>query len=139
MKNRNLCNETRALSQASVWLTFEDSNSFETLVKRKNVVNEKFRGFLLEAVDEGLSSLGESSKQAFYCLLEMQFGVKKFEIPDKIEEFADAVEKIFGEGSSLLEILIMKRIHAKVGNALKYYPNKDKLLFREYIRAHETI
>lgn len=55
-----------------------------------------FEKLLLEAVDEGLSSLGEPSKQAIYFHLEKGFNIKKQEIPYKITTFAKAVEKILG-------------------------------------------
>jgi len=91
--------------------------------------------FLLEAVDETLSSLGDSAKQAIYFHLEKSFKIKKLEIPNKIEEFALAIEKIFGDGAKLLEIQTMKRLHQKVGQDLRKYPRNDELLFTEYMRA----
>ncbi|MGB9135426.1 MAG: hypothetical protein WCC63_07605, partial [Candidatus Bathyarchaeia archaeon] len=66
-----------------------------------------FEKILLEAVDEGLSSLGESSKLAVYFHLQENFDVKKEEISRNVEAFAEAIEKIFGQGANYLEILIM--------------------------------
>lgn len=63
-----------------------------------------FDKLLLEAVDEGLSSLGESPGQAIYFYLKERFNVKKQEIPHKIEAFADGIEKIFGLGANFLKI-----------------------------------
>lgn len=74
-----------------------------------------FEKILLEAVDEGLSSLGESSKEAIYFHLKKSFNIKRREIPYKIETFAKAIEKIFGLGANFLEILIMKQLYEKVG------------------------
>jgi len=91
-----------------------------------------FERLLLEAVDEGLSSLGESSKQAVYFHLKIGFNLKRHEIPYKIEDFADAIEKIFGLGASFLEILIMKRLYEKVGQPLKLQVSKD-FTFTEYV------
>lgn len=91
-----------------------------------------FNKLLLEAVDEGLASLGESSKQAIYFHLEKRYNIKKQEIPHKIEAFADAIEKIFGLGADFLEILIMKQIHQKVGGSFKWPESKD-LTFVEYV------
>lgn len=56
----------------------------------------EFETILLEAVDWGLSSLGETPKQAIHFHLEKSFGVRKEEIPYKVEAFAGAVEEIFG-------------------------------------------
>jgi hypothetical protein len=95
---------------------------------------QDFDKFLLEAVDEGLSSLGESSKQAIYFHLEERFNVKKKEIPYKIEAFAEGIEKIFGLGANFLKILIMKQLHKKVGQSLKW-PESQDLTFIEYVVA----
>jgi hypothetical protein len=70
-----------------------------------------FEKLLLEAVDEGLSSLGETSKIAIYFHLKKSFNIKKKEIPYKIEAFAKGIEKIFGLGANFLEILIMKQLY----------------------------
>jgi len=93
-----------------------------------------FEKLLLEAVDEGLSSLGESSKRAIYFYLKIGFNLKKHEIPYKIEDFADAIEKIFGLGANFLEVLIMKRLYEKVGQPLKLQVSKD-FTFTEYVAA----
>lgn len=93
-----------------------------------------FDKLLLEAVDQGLSSLGESSKQAIFFHLEKRFNIKKQEIPHRIEAFADALEKIFGLGANFVEILIMKQLHEKVGGSLEWSESKD-LTFIEYVTA----
>lgn len=109
------------------------------LIKNSHVLesahNRDFRKLLLEAVDEGLSSLGNSQKQAIYFCLEKTFAVKKKEIPNKVEEFASAIEKIFGNGAKILEIQIMKHLYEKVGPDFEYFPEKDNLLFTEYVEA----
>jgi hypothetical protein len=93
-----------------------------------------FEKLLLEAVDEGLASLGESSKQAIYFHLEKSFIINKQEIPQKIEAFADAIEKIFGAGADSLEILIMKRLFEKVGGNFELHDSTD-FAFTEYVTA----
>lgn len=97
--------------------------------------NSDFKKLLLEAIDEGLSSLGDSSKQTFYSYLEKTFSIEKQDIPNKIEEFTNAIEKIFGHGAKILEIQMMIHLHEKVGNDFQYYPEKNELLFTEYIEA----
>jgi hypothetical protein len=93
-----------------------------------------FEKLLLEAVDEGLSSLGDSAKQAIYFHLEKTFNINKRDIPSKIEEFTDAIEKIFGLGAKPIEVLIMQRLYEKVGGIVEYPEHKD-LVFAEYIAA----
>jgi hypothetical protein len=90
---------------------------------------------LLEAIDEGLSLLGESSKQAVYFHLEKIFKMNRQNIPYRIEEFTDAIEKIFGNGAKILEIQIMKCLFKKVGYKLKHYPKRKNIMFTEYIAA----
>lgn len=79
-----------------------------------------FEQLLLQAIDEGLSSLGESSKQAIYYHLEKSFTIKKEEIPNKIEPFEDALKRIFGIGADFIETLIMKRLTEKVEPSIKW-------------------
>ncbi len=83
-----------------------------------------FEKLLLDSVDEGLTTIGESSKQAIYFHLEKGFDIQKQEIPRKIEDFALAVEKIFGIGAGfipkLLNLNIVDRIiKVSFGDALK--------------------
>ena len=94
----------------------------------------RFDKLLLEAVDEGLSSLGESSKQAIYFHLAKSFNVKRNAIPLEIEEFAEAIERIFGLGANFLEVLIMKRLHEKIGVVFDWNESK-KFVFAEYVMA----
>ena len=74
-----------------------------------------FREILLAAVEESLSSLGDSPKQAILFHLEASFKIKKEQIPENITEFAKALEKIFGPGAFYLEKLIVKCLYEKLG------------------------
>jgi hypothetical protein len=115
-----------------------------SLFSEKKILREKtqrggrFRKLLSEAVDESLATLGETPKQAIYFHLQESFNIMKQDIPDKIDEFAFAIEKIFGEGAKLLEIQIMRSLHEKARDTLKQYPKKDGLSFTQYVQAHET-
>lgn len=93
-----------------------------------------FDVLLLEAVDEGLASIGESSKLAMYYHLEKRFGVYKEEIPVKVDAFAQALEQIFGPGAQLLEILMMKRLYEKAGGRFTW-SNKRDFTLTEYVAA----
>jgi hypothetical protein len=75
--------------------------------------NEDFDYLLLESIDEAFSTLGESPKTAIYYHLEHKFGIPRRTIPRRIEEFSDALEKVFGLGAKHLEIIIMKNRHCK--------------------------
>ena len=72
-----------------------------------------FQKTFLEAVEEGLSTLGDSPKQAILFHLENTFKIKLEEIPQNITEFQKALEKIFGPGAPYLEKLILERLYDK--------------------------
>lgn len=93
-----------------------------------------FDKLLIEAVEEGLALLGESSKQAIYFHLEKSFKINKEKIPSKIETFVEAFERIFGSGASYLELLIMRRLYEKVGGNVQLQEPKD-FTFAEYVNA----
>lgn len=76
---------------------------------------DELRKILLEAVEDGLCSLGDSPKQAIFFHLENSFEIKKDNIPANLAEFAKALEKIFGLGASYLEQLIVKSLYEKLG------------------------
>jgi hypothetical protein len=87
---------------------------------------------LLSAIDESLSSFGDSFKQVIYFQLANTYHIKKQEIPDKIDEFADAIEEIFGIGAKLIEMKIIKTVYEKVAG-FTYIADKKDLIFTEYI------
>ena len=93
-----------------------------------------FEKLLIEAVDEGLSSLGDSGQEAIYFHLKSTFEIEKHEIPDKIEAFAKALEEIFGGGAKLIQIRIIEALHERV-NQFKYFPKQGDLVFTEYLAA----
>ena len=95
-------------------------------------MKKDFEKLMLDAVDEGLSSLGESSKQAIYFHLERSFDLRREEIPDRMGAFAQAMENIFGAGAGCLEVLIMQRLYEKVGGALEWDKSKGFSLV-EYV------
>jgi hypothetical protein len=94
-----------------------------------------FEKLLLEAIDEGLSSLYGPSKQMIYSLLENTFSIKRQDIPSKTQEFVNAIDKIFGLGAKVLEILIIKRLKEKVGGIIEYPQELKELVFIEYVAA----
>ena len=108
---------------------------FESKTREAEKKTMKFEEVLMDAIDEGLSLLGESSKQAIYFHLEKTFKMNRVDIPYRIEEFTDAIEKIFGTGAKILEIQIMRCLFKKVGYTFKHYPKQKNLTFTEYIAA----
>ncbi|MEM2099624.1 MAG: hypothetical protein QXU99_07815 [Candidatus Bathyarchaeia archaeon] len=94
---------------------FKITHKKNSFTEDDDVAKPDFEQILLEAVDNGLASLGESSKNAIYFHLETAFNVRKQEIPHKIKIFAAAIEKIFGIGANFLEKLILRELINKVG------------------------
>jgi len=86
-----------------------------------------FSKILLAAVEESLSSLGDSPKQAILFHLEASFKIKKENIPTNLTEFSKALEGIFGPGASYLEKLIAKRLYEKLGLEFENEGNWDFL------------
>ena len=95
---------------------------------------EDFERLLLEAIDEGFSAIGESSKQAVYYHLENGFKIPRQEIPRKMDEFEHAIERIFGLGADFLEILIMKLLYEKVNRKVQLQNPRD-FKFTVYVKA----
>jgi len=93
-----------------------------------------FEELLLEAIDDALSSLGESAKQSIYFHLEKRFKIAKEDIPRQLEDFEDGLEKIFGLGAHFIEILIMKSLFEKIGQPLEWNEDKE-LVFTDYVAA----
>ena len=99
----------------------------------KNEPGEVVFGAIVEqAVDDTLSALGESPKQAIYRHLKIVYGIDKEDIPYKIEVFASAIEQTFGSVAKLIEIKIIERLHSQCEDFC-YVPKNAELDFVEYI------
>jgi hypothetical protein len=97
-----------------------------------SLLGRDFERFLLEAIDDGLSSLGESSKQNIYYHLEKSFNLRREDIPTRIIAFTQAIENIFGVGANFVEVLIMKKLYEKIGGIL-VWNESDSFGFMEYL------
>ena len=107
---------------------------------QRNLAKQSDKGsfdqILLEAVDEALLNLGESVKTALYFHLEELFKIKKQEIPQRINDFSNALEQIFGLGASHIRILIMKSLHSKIRIVCEQITHEwviPEITFQEYV------
>ncbi len=103
----------------------------------KTKMETKFATILLDSIDEALSSLGQNVKVSIYFHLENKFSVPKEDIPDRVEDFSNALEQIFGQASKQLEILIIKHLHQKINLNYKWAgPNwlVPNLTFEKYVK-----
>lgn len=108
--------------------------------KPANALTQKeranFNKLLLEAIDETLSCLGESSRTVTYHHLENTFKIKKKEIPNKIDDFSRALESLFGLGAKILEVMFMKGLCDKVrvvGKGISCEWVVPEMTFKEYV------
>jgi hypothetical protein len=76
---------------------------------------EKFNRVLLDAIEGGLSSLGNSQREAIFYHLKASFRLKKENIPLNLSEFHQALEEIFGPGSPYLEKVIVRCLYERLG------------------------
>ncbi len=93
----------------------------------------EFDTLLQSAVDNALTSLGESVKQAIYFHIEHRFNVPRESVSENLGDFQVGLEKIFGIGARFIEILIMKNLHSKIGLPLDV--EGDELEFVQYVDA----
>jgi len=93
---------------------------------------KEFSQLVLEAVDEGLSILGdEPVKRAFYYHLEKRANIKRSEIPEKLKAFHDALADLFFDGSVVLERRISRHLFGRLGLEL---PIHDGWTVADYVR-----
>jgi hypothetical protein len=113
-------------------------NEAPAFVKSTVDTQEAFCKLLGEAIDEAFSSMGESPRKAIYMYLENSFGIAKQEIPYRINDFSDALEKVFGTGARTIEILCIRNIQAKARIDYKWnLPGSigSELTLKEYMRT----
>lgn len=94
-----------------------------------------FEEVILEAIDECFSWIGEKEKESIYFFLEIKYNIKKQEIPYRIDDFAEAIDDIFGIGAKLLEIRIMKNLYSKMEYISPHFHAQESLEFTKYVEA----
>lgn len=104
--------------------------------------DEEFKWTLIEAIDEGLRSIvGENGKKVIYYHLKELYGLEREEISEKLEVFAEYINKIFGLGARIIEIAIIKALCLKL--KLEYREKKVKFvdyieeLYKEYMKKYK--
>ena len=95
--------------------------------------NNGFQKIISETIDQTLTALGEPIKKQIYHAIEAKHGIKKIEIPQNIEAFANALEYLFGEASLILEIRIIQTLNRKA-TGFAYRPKRE-FSFAEYVNA----
>ncbi len=90
----------------------------------------QFDKLLLEAIDYGLNVLGETVRRTIYESLENHYELKRSEIPERLEVFHKALERMFGASSKTVERLIATNLYQRLG--LSFTPQPDWTLI-EYV------
>lgn len=70
---------------------------------------------VLECIDKGLETFGESVKQAIYWRLESEYRLRRKDIVAKPDVFSKNLFKIFGVGTKTVEHVIIERLRNTFG------------------------
>jgi len=70
---------------------------------------------ILEAVDLGLLNLGETTRETIYHHISRVQGLKREEIPVRLEEFYEALQRLLGAGAKAVEKLIVTDLYNLAG------------------------
>jgi len=105
--------------------------------KEQKQTEEEFKAVIIESVDESLASFSNLDKQAVYLHLEKTYNIKKQEIPSKMDNFADAIEQMFGIGAKLVEMRIIEALHKRIPEFV-FFPIKREIGFKEYLASLRT-
>ena len=113
----------------------QETKSFPIIqIDLDNHNTSKFDQTVIEAVDLSFSKLGVRVKEALYSSLFAEYKLNIQNIPVMIEEFVEALEKIFGSSSLLLEMDVMKTIRKKIPE-FKFEAESSDLLFTSYLKS----
>ncbi|MEM2843262.1 MAG: hypothetical protein QXZ53_05225 [Candidatus Bathyarchaeia archaeon] len=104
------------------------------MLKKKQFTDVDFNKALLESVDESLSALGESVKQAIYWHLKTRYKIDRDEIPLRLKDFVEVLKTVFGEGANVLFKLIAKNLCLKMGVKFKERADWNLLEYINYIK-----
>jgi hypothetical protein len=76
---------------------------------------------ILDAIDKGLSSLGDCPKQAIWYRLEKDFKLDRNKVPENLDAFEETLESFFGLGYRFLESLFRQYLKEATGEDLQCY------------------
>jgi len=85
------------------------------VVALSNSISEKI---VLQVIERGFDALGESPKQATWFCLKEKFGFNRKKVPENIEDFQEALQKIFGLGYDFLDELFRQYLHEATGEKI---------------------
>jgi hypothetical protein len=80
-----------------------------------------FDEVLLESIDEVLAAIGNSIKCSIYLHLNNR-GIRRNQIPNRIQDFMNVLQSTFGVGARHIELQLIKQIQAKTGITCPFSP-----------------
>jgi hypothetical protein len=86
---------------------------------------ETFDDALIQAVDEGLLTFGESVKKIIYFHLKSKYSIEREDIPKKPELFFLAIQSLLGMGASSIAILVLKILCKKYRLNYEFLSHRD--------------
>jgi len=98
----------------------QEKQAKKTMLPKTNSLSQQFNDFLVEAIDEALTSLGEPVKNTIYQHLADDFKIAKKCIPEHIEEFSRIMHKTFGLSATRLEMKFMKNLNNRINADVKW-------------------
>jgi len=98
---------------------------------------QKYRQAILEAVDDGLSILGdEPVKRAFYFQLEKRAKMTRKEIPNNLDVFHEVLVDMFYQGAIILERRMAREFYEMLN--LQFEGNNGWSLY-DYVKNAELL
>ena len=94
-----------------------------------------FREALLEAVDYGLMVLGEIVRQVIYERIEKDHGIKRAEIPERLEAFDKALESVLGVSAKTVERLLARNLYQRLGSNFTPHPEWTLIEYVDHAKA----
>jgi hypothetical protein len=85
-------------------------------------------GLFTDAVDEGLSVLGQSPKEAIYGFLESNYGMERNEIPHRFREFSSILIGTVGPSTGHVLEFIIERFYSKLNLEVPASPTLDETI-----------
>jgi len=99
-----------------------------------NLGSSGFEELVIEAVDQTFTNLGLKVKQVFYYFLENHYKLSKMDIPNRIGDFVEALEKVFGTSALLIEIDVLRSLQQRVPS-FTYLQERSELSFESYLAS----
>ncbi len=97
-----------------------------------------FDQLIIESVDEVLAAIGTSIKSMIYLQLKSR-GIGREQIPNRIDDFTNALQAILGAGAHHIESKLIQQIQTKTGVTCPFPIQSSRLSECVVFIKHEYI